>query len=257
MNLLLTGFLIWLIYLIFMFTIVYIKKDTSLGNFTWGPGAFLLTLYSFIAYGEFYSRQVIVTILVFLWCLRLTYYVFSRYKKGADPRYVEWLAKWKQPLIGFLFSFVWVVILNGGFSLIMALPGLVININKTIPSLNYLDLFAILLWIIGFIYESVSDYQLYGFTHDPAHKGKVCNVGLWRYSRHPNYFGEIVMWWAIYLLAVSVPYGWLSIVCPIAISTTLIFVTGIPWNEKAMEGNPEYQEYKKHTSMLIPWFVKK
>ncbi len=249
------ALLVWLIYLIVMFIIVHIKKDTSLGNFTWGPAVLLLTLFTF-PFGQEYVRTYVITFLIFLWCLRLTIYFFVRYKKGADPRYVAWLSQWKHPLIALLSSFAWVVILNGGFSLIMALPAIFVNTTVQSP-INWLDILGIIIWIVGFYFETISDYQLYKFTHDSNNKGKVCTVGLWKYSRHPNYFGEILMWWGIYTIALSVPYAWMTIICPLAITTTLVFFTGIPWNEKAMENNAEYQEYKKHTSMLFPWFAKK
>lgn len=251
------GIIIWITYLLTMFIIVHTKKDTSLGNFTWGPSVLILTCYTFFAFGNSLARQIIVTTLIFLWCARLTFYVFLRYKKGADPRYVEWLKKWRHPIIAFLFSFAWVIFLNGGFSLIMALPSMWVNLTPEQSKINWLDIIGIILWIIGFYFETISDYQLYLFSHNAENKGKVCKNGLWKYSRHPNYFGEIMMWWAIYLISLNVPYGWLTILCPLSITTTLLFVTGIPWNEKAMEGNAEYQEYKKHTSILVPWFIKK
>ena len=102
---------------------------------------------------------------------------------------------------------------------------------------------------------------MYEFRKNPNSQNKILNTGLWKYSRHPNYFGEITMWWGIYLLALSVPYGWLTIITPIAITITLVFVTGIPWAERAMEKTPGFAEYKRTTSMLIPWksgyFLKK
>ena len=239
-----------------MLSIVAIKKDSSLGQFFVGPSRFAFNGV-FIFYFEFiFSRQILITLLIFLWCARLTIYFFMRYKKGADPRYVAWLAQWNHPLVASFMSFGWVVFLNGGFSLIMALPAIVVNIKFIAIIAYFLDFSATILWIVGFYWETVSDYQLFVFSHNPTNKGKVCDQGLWRYSRHPNYFGEIVMWWAVYLIALSVPYGWITIICPLAITTTLVFVTGIPWNEKAMANSAAYQEYKKHTSMLIPWFSK-
>lgn len=250
------GLVFLVVYLAIIFVIVYAKKDTSIGNFSWGGGCLLLTLYTFFAHGNYHARQVIVTALITLWCVRLAYYVYARYKKGADRRYVAWLEQWQNPLVGFAFSFVWIFMLNGFFAVLMSLPSLWINTRLMQPAFGMLDMCGVVLWLIGFWYESVSDNQLYAFMRNPENKGTVCNQGLWRYSRHPNYFGEILMWWGIYVLALAVPCGWITMVTPIAITVTLVFVTGIPWNEKAMESNPEYQEYAKKTSMLIPWFVK-
>lgn len=240
-----------------MFIVVHSKKDTSIGNFTWGGGCLLLTLYTFFVFGYYYLRQIVVTIFIALWCIRLAYYVWLRYKKGADPRYVSWLKKFNNPLVGFLFSFGWVVILNGFFSLVMASPSILINSTFNQPVLSLLDFIGIGMWVLGFFFESISDYQMYTFKKDHAHKNKILATGLWRYSRHPNYFGEIIMWWGIYLLALAIPYGWLTIIAPGAITTTLLFVTGIPWAEKTMEKLPGFEEYKNKTSMIVPWFVKK
>jgi steroid 5-alpha reductase family enzyme len=85
----------------------------------------------------------------------------------------------------------------------------------------------------------------------------VLQTGLWRYSRHPNYFGELVMWWSIFLLSLSAPYGYCGLICPLAITTTLLFISGIPWIEASMKNNSAYQEYARKTSILIPWFPKK
>lgn len=89
---------------------------------------------------------------------------------------------------------------------------------------------------------------------NPVNKGHVMRFGLWRYSRHPNYFGESLMWWGVYCIALSLPYGWTAIITPITITVLLVFVTGIPWIEKTMIGNAEYKEYQRTTSKFIPWF---
>jgi steroid 5-alpha reductase family enzyme len=246
------GIIIFALYLLAMFSIVHIKKDTSIGNFTWGGGCLLLTLYTFFVFSSYYTRQIVVTLFITIWCTRLAYYVWLRYKKGADPRYVAWLEQWKNPLVAFLFSLGWVVGLNGFFSLVMAASSVVINTTSHQPNLQLLDYIGIIIWIFGFLFESISDYQLYVFRNNPNSQNKILNTGLWKYSRHPNYFGEITMWWGIYALALSVSYGWLTIVTPMAITITLVFVTGVPWAERAMEKIPGFAEYKRTTNMLIP-----
>jgi steroid 5-alpha reductase family enzyme len=86
---------------------------------------------------------------------------------------------------------------------------------------------------------------------------KIINRGLWRYSRHPNYFGEVTMWWGLYILALSVPRGWISIIGPLTITSIILFVSGIPMTENLMENNPAFADYKKRSSIFIPWFPKK
>ena len=107
-------------------------------------------------------------------------------------------------------------------------------------------------WILGFVFESVGDAQLARFIKDPANKGKLMQGGLWRYTRHPNYFGEVTMWWGIWLLALSTPYGFFSIIGPITITFLILKVSGIPMLEKKMEENPEFAEYKRRVSVFIP-----
>jgi steroid 5-alpha reductase family enzyme len=187
--------------------------------------------------------------------MRLGYYAYMRYHKGVDPRFTAWLQRgvWHTRL----FAFAWIFILNGFMGIIMSLPIMVINSCSAEDAFSWIDAVIMMVWSMGFYCEAISDLQLYAFLRNPANKGKIMDQGLWHYSRHPNYFGEIVMWWAMYLFALSVPYGYLTIISPLAVSTTLIFVTGIPWTEGAMASNPAYQEYKKKTSMLIPWRPRK
>lgn len=242
-----------IVYLAIMFIITHIKKDLSIANFAWGGAVLLITLYTFVA-NTFYARHLLITALITLWAVRLATFVYLRYKKGADPRYVTWQDQ--KGTAAVLFALAWIFMLNGGFGIIMSLPSFAVN-SSSIPGLNLLDLLGTLIWLKGFYWESVSDYQLFSFMKNPANKGKIMDQGLWQYSRHPNYFGEITMWWGVYLIALSVYYGWLTIIAPIAITITMCFVTGIPMNEKPMEHNPEYQAYKKRTSALIPWWPKK
>src|SRR5690606_6836000 len=111
-----------------------------------------------------------------------------------------------------------------------------------------------LLWLIGFIYELVADAQLHAFTRDPANRGKVLMTGLWRYARHPNYFGEAVLWWGIFImtLAAPAPKYWL-VISPLIVTYMLRFVSGVPVLEKKYAGNKAYQAYKRRTNAMLPW----
>jgi steroid 5-alpha reductase family enzyme len=254
-------FVLIFVYLATMVAIVQYKKDTSIANFTWGGGCLLIAWYLFIMailfnpYREWMSARVFILLtLITLWAGRLILYVYLRYT-GKDPRYQTWK---RSGIKALLINIGYIFVLQGIMMFIMSMPTVAILSPlrlDTLP-LTYLDYIGILIWCIGFYFEAVSDAQLFTFTRNPANKGKVMRYGLWRYSRHPNYFGEILMWWGIFLIALNVPYGILAIIAPLTITFLLIFVTGIPWVEKAMDANPEYQEYKEHTSMLIPWFSK-
>lgn len=250
MTTLIIGILILIFYLFCMVINAQYKGDTSIANFTWGGGVLIVSLYTFFTLSSFLSRQIILTSMIVVWAGRLIMYVYKRYT-GNDPRFRSW--KWK----GFkalVINIIWIF----GQSImiaIMSYPIFLVNTGQ-VAGLNLLDLFGIIFWIFGFCWESISDQQLSHFMKNPDNKGKVMDRGLWRYSRHPNYFGEIVMWWSIYIIALSAPLGWTSIIAPVAITFLLVFVTGIPLLEKTMEPNVEYQEYKKKTSALIPWFPK-
>jgi steroid 5-alpha reductase family enzyme len=118
---------------------------------------------------------------------------------------------------------------------------------------NFVNIGAgMVIWAIGFVFESVGDWQLKEFIKNKSNKGMVMDKGLWRYTRHPNYFGEVVMWWGIWVASLG-NGGWWTIVGPMTISCLIIFVSGIPLLENKMQKNKNYQEYMKRTSMFLPW----
>lgn len=248
MTFFILGIIALFIYLTGMVALVQYKGDTSIANFTWGGGVMLVALYTFFTESKFLTRQIVMTSMLVLWASRLIIYVYRRYT-GADARFRGW--KW-QGIQALCINSLWVY--GQAFMIaIMSYPVIMINYQQ-VPEMTFTDRAGICLWIFGFCYESLSDYQLSQFFKDPAHRGHVMQSGLWRYSRHPNYFGEIVMWWSVYIIALSVPCGWTTVIAPATISFLLIGVTGVPLIEKALKDNSEYQEYKKRTSMIIPWF---
>jgi steroid 5-alpha reductase family enzyme len=190
--------------------------------------------------------------MIILWAGRLIAYVYIRYT-GKDPRFTTW--KWegfKALIINIIWVFGQLIMIA-----IMSYPIVLINrFNYTHP-LSLPEILGIIVWICGYCIEAISDQQLFNFMRNPANKGHVLDSGLWRYSRHPNYFGESTMWLGIYFMALSTPYGWTAIITPATITFLLVYVTGIPLLEKAMADNPEYQVYKQKTSKFFPWFVKK
>jgi steroid 5-alpha reductase family enzyme len=120
-----------------------------------------------------------------------------------------------------------------------------------------LGFIGVCVWLIGFLFEYVGDAELAQFTRDSNNRGKILQTGLWRYTRHPNYFGEVVQWWGIWLLAAAVPRGWFGIVGPVTITVLILKVSGIPMLEKKMADNPDFAEYKRRTSVFLPWLPKK
>ena len=139
---------------------------------------------------------------------------------------------------------------------LIGLPILLVN-RQPSNQMTYLDFIGLLLWGIGFLFETVGDAQLKSFLQQSENKGKLITTGLWRYTRHPNYFGEALIWWAIMLLAIQVPYGIYSLLSPILITILLLFVSGIPLLEKKYRDRPDFIAYSKRTSLFFPWFPKK
>ena len=236
------------IYLACMVFIVQKKQDTSIANFTWGGGVMLTAIYTLFYLSTFFTRQLLITALTLIWGSRLALYVYLRYR-GNDPRFQSW--KHEGGLSSLILNLGYIFGLQALLLVVMSIPAFTINTFSG-PGLNYRDYAGVLIWLLGFYWEAVSDYQLFHFMQDPANKGKIMRYGLWQYSRHPNYFGEVTMWWGIFLIASSVTYGLFTIVAPLTITVLLVFITGIPWVEKVFENNPEYQEYKRKTSMFIP-----
>jgi steroid 5-alpha reductase family enzyme len=174
--------------------------------------------------------------------------------KPEDFRYAKWREEWGKWLIPR--SFLQVYMLQGFFMYIISLS---VSLPKDAGDTYSIPLLVtgLVIWIAGFFFEAVGDYQLKVFLADSANRGKIMNRGLWHYTRHPNYFGEATMWWGIFLLALSGGASLLTVLSPLTITGLLLFVSGVPLLEKAMADKPGYAEYAARTSIFVPWFPKK
>lgn len=238
----------------FWFLLSVVKKKNDVADVAWGLGFVLLAWVSFfIGQGQSFIG-LIVNILITIWGVRLAYHIHTRNKgKIEDYRYSKWRKEWGRWF--YLRSYLQVYLLQGMLLFLIVLPVLLIH-KSTNSSLNYLVFIGIALWVIGFIFESVGDAQLARFIKNKNNKGKLMQAGLWRYTRHPNYFGEVTQWWGIWLISMSAPDGLIGIVGPLTITLLILKVSGIPMLEKKMKENPEFLDYKRQTSMFIPWFSK-
>ena len=243
------------IYFLLFFLVGTAIRNNSIVDMGWGIGFVLVAWFVFIRSEAVYLPQMIITLLVSLWGLRLFYHIMKRnLGKPEDFRYAKWREEWGHWLIPR--SFFQVYMLQGLFMYIISLS---ISLPKE-AGMNYqstLLVVGFLVWIIGFFFEAMGDYQLKVFISDKGNRGKIMDRGLWRYTRHPNYFGEATMWWGIFLLALSGGSGWLAIISSITITFLLLFVSGVPLLEKAMADRPGYKEYADRTSVFVPWFPKK
>jgi steroid 5-alpha reductase family enzyme len=188
-----------------------------------------------------------------IWAMRLGVHIYLRnWGRGEDWRYAQWRAKWGHwwPLR----SYLQVFLLQGLFMLVVALP--MLSVNTFGGDIGWLALAGALVWLTGFLWETLADFQLVRFLKDPANKGKVLKTGLWRYSRHPNYFGEVVLWWGMWLIALSVLGAWWTVLSPLTITFLILKVSGVPLLESKMMKSDAYREYAQRTSGFIPWFPK-
>jgi len=238
-------------YMTLWFLISLIMKRNDVADVAWGLGFVLLAWTSFFLSGRSGMRGVLAGMLVSIWGLRLAWHIHMRHRgKAEDFRYLAWRREW-----GMWFyprSYAQVYLLQGALLFLVALPVLMINRN-TGDSFSLINGIGVIVWLIGFLFESVGDAELARFSRDQRNRGKILQSGLWRYSRHPNYFGEVVLWWGIWLMAAGVPGSSFSIVGPLTITYLILKVSGIPMLEKKMVENAEFADYKRRTNMFIPW----
>jgi len=207
-------------------------------------------------------RAGVICALVIPWSLRLAGHLYVRVKSHhpvEDVRYAELRREWGDRTGPRMFGFFQ---LQGALQVVLSLPFLLVCLNgrpSTVPlGLGALEWAGLLLWGIALGGESLSDRQLARFRGDPANKGKVCQVGLWHWSRHPNYFFEWLIWVAFALFALGSPFGWLGLLSPLLMWHFLVNVTGIPMTEalSVKSKGEAYREYQRTTSAFVPWFKK-
>ena len=248
------GFLIFAYFLIF-FIVATALKNNSIVDIGWGAGFVLTAWFLQFQSPSVHIPQIIITILTTIWGLRLFYHILKRNKhKEEDFRYATWRKEWGKWLVPR--AFLQIFMLQGLFMFVISLSAILTSEAKESVVIMPLVAIGILIWVIGFFFESVGDHQLKMFILNSKNKGKLMTSGLWHLTRHPNYFGEATMWWGIFLIAVGAGASWVTILSPVTITFLLLFVSGIPLLEKAMEDRPDFQEYAKHTSKFFPWFLK-
>jgi len=242
-------------YMNLWFIVSLAKKRNDVADVAWGLGFVLLAWASFFLSPARGLRGLLVSGLVTVWGVRLAWHIYFRNKsKTEDYRYREWRAAWGEWF--YVRSYLQVFMLQGLLLFLIAVPVLVINASGPVP-LGVLDGLGLVVWAVGFFFESVGDRQLARFIKDPVNRGKLMTTGLWAYTRHPNYFGEVAQWWGIWLLALSAPLGLVALIGPLTITVLILKVSGIPLLEKKMAENPAFAEYAKRVSVFFPWLPKR
>lgn len=208
-------------------------------------------LFSLTNAGHYHARQIGVTMMVLLWTVRLGSFLFLRTMiTGGDSRFEE--AKTKPGL----FFVYWTV--QAVWVWVCSLPLILENASVRNPGVNWSDVIGIMLYTTGFLVEAVADLQKFFFKKNPENKGRFVDVGLWKYARYPQYFGEILLWWGIFATAAAGLHGWefVAIISPLFVMLLTLYVSGIPIQEKQAKerwgDSQEYMDYRRKTNFLVP-----
>jgi steroid 5-alpha reductase family enzyme len=238
------------IYMTLWFFIAQARKRNDVADIAWGTGFIVTAITASILSDSITPRGILVTVLITVWGTRLAAHIHMRNRgKPEDRRYRKWKEDWGRHAV--IRAFLQVFLFQGLLIIIISLPVTFIIMSGHHP-FGVLDVLGISIWLVGFVFEAVGDYQLVKYKRDPAHKGKIMTQGLWTYTRHPNYFGEVALWWGVYLVALSVPQGWTTIIGPLIITFLILKVSGIPLLEEKYKDNKEFQLYKRRTSAFFP-----
>ncbi len=236
------------------FFLALYRKNNGIADVFWGLYFWVLTLTAFILFSDASARAILLLGLVSLWALRLSLHIARRnWSKDEDPRYAAMRSAWGAHQV--LGTFFQVFVLQAILAFIVISPVLWTLLNPVSGGLNGVDVLGLCVWVFGFLFETIGDAQLAAFVKTKK-PGEVMTKGLWKYTRHPNYFGEVVQWWGIFIITLTVPHAAWFIVGPLTITGLILFVSGVPLLEKHYEGNPAFEAYKKKTSKFIPWFSK-
>ena len=227
-------------------------KNCSIMDIGWGVIFIIITLLAFTLTPQGYlPRKLLLCTLITFWGTRLAIHIGIRnFGKQEDFRYARWRTengeRW------WWLSFFQVFLLQGFLLWVLSAPVLAAQTSGFPAILTPLDWLSAIVWMVGFLFESIADIQLMLFKARPVNQGKLLTTGLWKFTRHPNYFGEAVLWWGIYLIALAAGRGW-TIFSPVLMTYLLTRVSGIPMLERTLALKSGYEEYRQKTSAFIPW----
>jgi steroid 5-alpha reductase family enzyme len=244
-----------LIFMVLVYVYAQSVKNNSIVDVGWGLGFVITTFILVVVSGKISPAVLIMSLMILIWGIRLSFYIYIRnLGKPEDFRYANWRREWgkRQPII----SFFRVFMLQGVIMWIIALPVMAVFSKKS-HLIGIAGIAGIIIFISGLIYEGLADAQMKRFKSNPANKGKIITTGLWKYSRHPNYFGEALLWWGIGIYALSVSGYWYSLISPIIISLLLRYVSGVPMLEEKYKNREDFRDYADKTSVFIPFFGEK
>jgi len=250
------SFLIFILITILWIWSVYLK-DVSILDIFWGLGFVILNMFYVFNSGDLNSRKILLLVLVSVWGLRLSIYLaYRNIGKGEDFRYQEFRRKFG-PKRYWWFSYFQAFLLQGALMILISITLLGMNFSSQPTTLSTLDYIGIGIWLIGFIFEAGGDYQLMRFKKNTNNKGSVLTTGFWKYTRHPNYFGDAVVWWSYAIFSISAGAYW-QVIGSILMTLLIINISGVTLLEKSLkQTKTTYSDYIDKTSSFFPWFQKK
>lgn len=257
MNIYLSAFVAVLVVWHFAFLYAAWARRNDIVDVLWGP-SFLLACAGGLIGEKLCDRPVDLGIVEYavlgflsLWGLRLGYHIGQRFigKSSEDVRYNNWRKQWGKTWLWR--SYLQVFILQPVI-LMMIVMALLNALSLAPRALTFGVAFGALVFIFGFIFEAVGDEQLRRFMKNPSNKGRIMDQGLWAWSRHPNYFGEVVQWWGLWLMCVSSVEDWWTILSPLTITFLILKVSGVSMLEELMMKRPGFKEYGERTSVFFP-----
>ena len=236
----------------------YRIKNAGVVDIFWAFNFSVIAILLYLLATGLPERKMIMCAMVFIWSMRLGIYLLIRvgsHLKEEEGRYKQLRQEWAPSANTKFFFFFQAQALS---NIYLAIPFFLVCFNSR-PEISILEYTGIAVWAISIVGEGLADGQLKKFKSNPANKGKVCNAGLWNYSRHPNYFFESMIWVGYFLVALNADYGWLAVLSPATILFLLFRLTGIPMTEEQSirSKGDAYREYQRTTSVFVPWFKKK
>lgn len=245
-----------LVYVLAWYVASLVLRDASIMDIAWGPGFVLVMAVAWLTEPVFAWRPAAIGLLAATWAFRLAGHIFARNRnRGEDARYAAWRVEagrswwWR--------SFFKVFALQGLILWLVSAPLVVLVTTPGPAAVTPWDVAALVLWVVGFLFEAVGDAQLAAFRRDRRNRGRIMDRGLWRYSRHPNYFGECVLWVGYGLAAIAVPGGWMTLFGPVLMIWLIVRISGVTMLERLMTASrPGYAAYVLRTPAFFPWFPK-
>lgn len=248
--------IIWL-YMSTWFIASVVLERNDVVDTAWGAGFVLLAWYHLFIMPDPTDRSFLLALLVTVWGVRLVWHISRRnHGKSEDFRYEAWRAQWGKHV--YIRSYLEVFLLQGALLIGISAAYVLALRSPYRVALGIPDWIGLGIWFVGFFFEAVGDWQLMQYKKHPDHKGTIYTHGLWRFTRHPNYFGEVVQWWGVYIIAAGVLEQWAwAAVSPLIITVLILFVSGVPLMERRYAGRDDWEDYKKRTNKFIPGIPKR